>query len=58
MMRRFFKIALPNDKSFVVVSPRGYAGLTEIVEVIPDKDGTYIIELSMWEFIKYCLGGE
>lgn len=57
-MGRFFKIAFPNDKSFVVVSPRGYAGLTEIVGAVPDKDGTYIIELSTWEFIKYCLGGK
>lgn len=54
-MYKFFKIILPNEKSYVVVSKNGYAGLLDMVEYVYDKDNTYIIPLTLFQFIKYVV---
>lgn len=55
-MTKFYKIVLPNKKSYVVVSKNGYAGLLDMVEYVYDKDNTYIIPLTLFKFIKYVMG--
>lgn len=55
MRNKFFKIAFPNGKSTVVVSKNGWAGLIDLVDGVQDKENTYIIPLSLFEFIKYVI---
>ena len=54
-MYKFFKIVLPNEKSYVVVSKNGYVGLLDMVDYVYDKDNTYIVPLTLFEFIKYVV---
>ena len=54
-MTKFYKIVLPNTKSYVVVSKNGYAGLLDMVEYVYDKDNTYIVPLTLFQFIKYVM---
>ena len=54
-MTKFYKIVLPNKKSYVVVSKNGYAGLLDMVEYVYDKDNTYIVPLTLFQFIKYAM---
>lgn len=54
-MYKFFKIVFPNEKSYVVVSKNGYAGLIDIVDYIYDKENTYIVPLTLFQFIKYVM---
>lgn len=57
MKNEFFKIEFPNGKSIVVVSKNGYAGLIGLINCVQDKENTYIIPISLFEFIKYIIGG-
>ena len=54
---RYFKIAFPNGKSMVVESKNGYAGLIDLVDAIKDKENTYIIPISWFEFAKHMMFG-
>ena len=55
MRNKFFKIAFPNGKSVVVASKNGYAGLIGLVDSVQDKENTYIIPISLFEFVKYTI---
>ena len=55
MRNKFFKITFPNGKSAVVVSRNGYAGLIGLVDGVQDKENTYIIPMSLFEFVKYVI---
>ena len=54
---RFFKIKFPDGKSMVVESKNGYAGLIDLVDAIKDKENTYIIPISWFEFVKHVVFG-
>lgn len=54
-MNKFFKIKFPNEKYIIVASKNGYVGLIDLVDGIQDKEHTYIIPISLFEFIKYIL---
>lgn len=51
-MNKFFKIKFSDGKHIVVVSKNGYAGLIGLIDVVEDKENTYIIPISLFEFIK------
>lgn len=51
-MKKFFKITMPNEKTFVVVT-KGYASLIDLLANAPDKEHTYITQISLFEFLKY-----
>ena len=52
---RFFKIRFPNGKSMVVESKNGYVGLIDLADAIKDKENTYIIPISWFEFVKHMI---
>lgn len=52
---RFFKIKFPDGKSMVVESKNGWAGLIDIASAVKDKDNTYIIPISWFEFVKHII---
>ena len=52
---RFFKIKFPDGKSMVVESKNGYVGLIDLVDAIKDKENTYIIPISWFEFVKHIM---
>ena len=54
-MNKFFKIKFPDGKYIVIVSKNGYAGLLDLFKDIEDKDHTYIIPLTLFQFIKYIM---
>lgn len=54
---RFFKIKFPDGKSMVVESKNGYVGLIDLVDAIKDKENTYIIPISWFEFVKHVVFG-
>ena len=54
-MNKFFKIKFPDEKHIVVVSRNGYAGLIGLIDCVKDKENTYIVPISMFEFIKHTL---
>lgn len=54
-MNRFFKIVFPNGKTFVVASKHGYAGLIGLFDNVQDQENSYIIPISVFEFIKEIL---
>lgn len=54
---RFFKIKFSDGKSMVVESKNGYAGLIDLVDSIKDKENTYIIPISWFEFVKHVVFG-
>ena len=56
-MNKFFKITMPDRKSFVVVS-NGYAGLLGLVDNVQDKENTYVSPISLFEFVKYVTRGD
>lgn len=55
MSSKFYKIILPNGNTFVVTSNRGYVRLIDLAENFKDKENTYIIPLTFFEFVKYML---
>ena len=55
MSSKFYKIVLPNGKTFVVTSDRSYVALLDLVEYFHDKENTYIVPLTFFEFVKYML---
>lgn len=52
---KFFKITMPNGKSFVVISNNGRAGLIGLFAGIEDGKNTYITPISLAELIKYMI---
>lgn len=54
-MKRFFKIVFPDGKSLFVKSNNGYTGLIGLIDGIQDKENTYIVTISLFEFIKEVL---
>lgn len=52
---RFFRIAFPNGESMVVESKNGYVGLIDLVDAIKDKENTYIIPISWFEFVRHIV---
>ena len=54
-MNRFFKIVLSNGETFVVASKHGYTGLIGLFDNVQDQENSYIIPISLFEFIKEVL---
>lgn len=54
-MGPFFKITLPGGKQYVVVSAGGFAGLLDLLEGVPDKENTYVANISTWEYAKHVV---
>lgn len=54
-MKKFFKIEFPDGKYLVIVSKNGYAGLIKLIDFVEDKENTYIVPISLFEFIKYTI---
>lgn len=52
---RFFKIKFPDGKYIVVESKNGYVGLIDLADAIKDKENTYIIPISWFEFVKHMM---
>lgn len=52
---RFFKIRFPDGKSMAVESKNGYAGLIDLAESIKDKENTYIVPISWFEFVLHII---
>ena len=52
---RFFKIRFPDGKSMAVESKNGYAGLIDLAESIKDKENTYIVPTSWFEFVLHII---
>ena len=55
MSSKFYKIVLPNGNTFVVTSNNGYVRLIDLAEHFQDKENTFIIPLTFFEFVKYML---
>lgn len=55
MSSKFYKIVLPNGNTFVVTSNNGYVRLIDLADNFKDKEHTYIIPLTFFEFVKYML---
>ena len=54
-MHKFFRITMPNKKSFIVISNSGWAGLIGLFDGIEDGENTYITPMSLFEVIKYTI---
>lgn len=54
-MSKFFRITMPNGKSFVVISNNGWAGLIGLFDNVEDEKNTYITPISLFEVIKYAI---
>ena len=52
---RFFKITTTDGKSLVVISHKGWYGITDIIGGVQDKDHTYVTPISLLEVIWYIL---
>ena len=52
-MPKFFKVTFPDNRSIVVVSNRGWAGLIGLFNNAPNEGNTYITQISLTEFVKY-----
>ena len=55
MKNRFFKIKFSNGKSIVVESKNGYVDLIDLIDAIKDKENSYIIPISWFEFVKHII---
>ena len=53
-MKKFFKITMPDGKAFVVTA-NGYASLIDLIGDAPDKENTYISQMSLLQFVKYVM---
>ena len=54
-MHNFFRITMPNKKSFIVISNDGWAGLIGLFDGIDDGENAYITPMSLFEVIKYTI---
>lgn len=52
---RFFKIEFPDGTFIVIESKNGYVGLIDVVDAIKDKENTYIVPISWFEFVKHII---
>lgn len=54
-MNKFFRIDFPDRDPIAIVGKNGYSDLLGLFDGVEDKNSTYIISISWYEFIKFIM---